>query len=135
MKTCPDPKRTNGPYKWFIEEMVDLAKPSYAKWLLEQGHMERRNEADLPLTDEEALRKNFFLRLNQQDREMLGNILDEVNRAAIHSVCSFLEGYLSCDEMKISFGDGEIPASPYGTMHYDLVAIMEGDTWPDEQKN
>jgi hypothetical protein len=131
----PDPKRENGAYKWFIEQMRDLAAPSYAKRLSENGHLERRNDADLPLTDEESRRKEFFLKLSADDRQMLGQMCDAQKRAAIHDVCAFLEGYLACDEMKISFADQDIPASPYGTMHYDLVAIMEGDEWPDEQRN
>jgi hypothetical protein len=135
VKTYPDPKRANGAYKWFVEEMVELAKPGYSTRLSQQGHLERTNEADLPLSDEEARRKELFLRLNQQDRELLGRLLDKARRSAVHDVCSFLEGYLSCEELKISFGGEEIPASPYWTMHYDFVAIREGDIWPDEQED
>ena len=76
--------------------------------------------------------KEFFLRQKPEDREMLARLLEEERIGAIHDVASFLEGYLSCDEMKLTFGDQDIPASPYATMHYDLICILEGDEWPDE---
>jgi hypothetical protein len=89
VRTYPDPARKNGAYKWFVEELLEIAAPSNAAWVQRHGHLERMNDADVPLKPEESRRKEFFLRLDASEREMLGRMLDETRRAAVHDVCSF----------------------------------------------
>jgi hypothetical protein len=133
VNTEPDPKRENGAYKWFIEELSHLARPQYAAQLSKRGHLERANEADAPLHREEEMRKAFVLKLSATERTVLGDMLDEARLAAVHDVAAFLEGRVSGEnKLKISFAGSDIPASPYESMHFDLISILEGDIWPDE---
>jgi len=134
VKTEPNLSRENAAYKWFIEELYRIAKSSVsANRIRKSGHPERINDADLPLETDEARRKEFFLRQKSEDREMLARLLEEERIGAIHDVASFLEGHLSCDEMKVTFGDQDIPASPYWSMHHDLIGLVHGEAWEDEQ--
>jgi hypothetical protein len=134
VNTYLDPARDNGAYKWFIEELYSLARSSVsATRVREHGHPERTNDADWPLEADESRSKELFLRLKPEDRETLTQLLEQEWISAFHDVASFLEGHLSSDEMKIVFGDKEIPASPYWSMHHDLIGLVRGEGWEDEQ--
>ena len=63
---------------------------------------------------------------------MLARMLENSYRRAIHDVASFLEWASSCDDLKMEWKGESIPASPFNTMHHDLVGRLAGDPWPDE---
>jgi hypothetical protein len=129
-----DPVRENAAYKWFIEQLFDQANASVAvNRIRKNGHPVRTNDADLPLEQPDAETKALFLKLDNKERELLAQLLRHERIGAVHDVASFLEGYLSNEELKISFHEHEIPASPYWSMHHDLIGLVRGEGWEDEQ--
>ena len=128
-----DLQRKNAAYKWFVENLSDGAQSSVsANRIRKNGHAERINDADLPLEADEAERKRIVLNLTSDEREALARMLERERMAAYHDVAAFLEGWLS-DGLKVAFKGDPIPASPYWSMHYDLIAVAAGDGWEDEQ--
>jgi hypothetical protein len=128
-----DPLRKNAAYKWFVENLCNRGQSCVsANRIRKNGHPERMNDADLPLEADEVERKRIFLGLAPEEREALARMLEHERMAAYHDVAAFLEGQLG-DGLKVSFQGEPISASPYWSMHYDLVAVAAGDGWEDEQ--
>jgi hypothetical protein len=125
---------TNSAYKLFVDELVELSRVEVtAKRIREYGHSERTNDAHLPLEKIEQQRKEFFLFLLPQQREIIAELLEEAYSGAIHDVASFLEGKLCSDDMRITWKGEDVTSSPYATMHYDFICRRDGDVWPDEE--
>jgi len=79
-------------YRNFIDEMVAIARRCVpADRIGAHGHMERTNDRALPLTAEEALRKEFCLTLSPGQTAILAQSLLDEREAAIHDVLSYLE--------------------------------------------
>ena len=118
-------------YRWFVDELASLARSDVtANRIRRHGHGERTN--DMPLDAVELERRELFLRLPSNERELLAGMFEHCRERAIHDVAAFLEGLLSCDGMRMERGGQEIPASPYNTMHADLLGRIENESWPDD---
>ena len=119
-------------YKWLIDSFVEIAKYDVSVMRIrENGHAERSNDLDLPLSEEEIHRKDLLLRLEPQEREIIASMLEQSRRGAIHDVASFLEGALSSHDIQLTAKHELISGSPFATMHYDLDCRLHGDDWPD----
>jgi hypothetical protein len=122
-------------YKSFIDQLVEISRvDTTAKRIRENGHGERTNECDLPLSETEHQRKTFLLSLNSNQHIMLAEMLEEARTGAIHDFASYLEWAISCDQMTLNWKGENIPSSPYTTMHYDFICRNQGDTWPDDKE-
>lgn len=129
-----DDSRKNAAYKYFVEELAKCAKRNIdANRIRSNGHPERINEDDQPLDEAELKRKIFFLRQSPEDQEMLATFAERVRVSALHDVAALLVDFLSLDEMKISLWGQNVPASPYNMMHADLLGLLDGEKWEDEQ--
>lgn len=133
MKTIPDPARENGAYKWFIEELATVARISIEAKRIRTLDDPNKTWHVQTGADPEQDRKYAFLRsLDHEGREIVARMIEHATIGAVHNVASMLDGYLSTNELTMSAKGIEIPASPYETMNYDLICILEGDEWPDE---
>ncbi len=123
----------NSAYKNFVDELVELSRVEViAARIREYGHSERTNDADLPLEEKEQKRKELFLSLLPQQKEIIAELLDESYSSAIHDVACFLDSKFCSDELKMIWKGENVSSSPYATMHFDFVCRQEGDAWPDE---
>jgi len=120
-------------YKWLIDQLSKFATHDVpASRIGAHGHAERQNESSLPLTEEERARKHFLQQLDPEQKEMIAKMLQHSRISGIHDVACFLEGELSCGEMKLTIRGEQIEGSPYADMHFDLICRIEGDEWPDQ---
>ena len=129
-----DSSRKNAAYKYFVGELAKCASRSVeADRIRKNGHPERTNDADLPLNEVEEKRRALFLRLAPEDREILAKFVEKTRVGALHDVASLLEDWLALDEIKISLHGYSVPASPYNMMHADLLSLVAGEPWEDEE--
>ncbi len=121
-------------YQEFIDGFVKLASSDViANRIRKNGHAERINDDDLPLTDEEDERKALLLSMKEHDRELIAQMLDDCRRSAIHDVLADLQWSYSYGGLELSADGHRFPIDPFwGEMHVDFVCRLEGDEWPAE---
>lgn len=119
-------------YRVFVDELAKIAQTSvtYSR-VLANGHPVRTNEADLPLGADEAELKSIFLRLSSGERTILANALGRERRATVHDVAAFLEWAAVSEGLEIAWRGEVFGASPYETMHMDLMRRLEGEDWSE----
>lgn len=118
-------------YQEFIDGFVKLARSDTgANRIRQNGHAERVNDDDLPLTPEEAERKALLLSLKDHDRELIAQMLEDCRRSAIHDVLADLQWSYSCGGLELTSAGHRFPIDPFwGEMHADFVCRLEGDEW------
>lgn len=122
-------------YKRFIDRIVDQAKCNVSTNRIRQnGHAERLNEADMPLTAPEAARKNLLLSLSVDERQVLVEMLQAQRESALHDLLTMIEGEISEGSLKITSEGLPLGESPFGSYHFDFVCRCEGDNWPDTEQ-
>lgn len=123
---------THNAYKRFVDEMVTVASRDVSSARIRKhGHPVRTNEPDSQLSTEEQRLKQLFLKLNSEERELLAVALQEERVSALHDFASFLQWATSCDDLRMNWGGEEFGASPYNTMHGDLIGRLASDAWEE----
>lgn len=130
-------------YKEFVDQLVGLSDSQAAR-RVEQGLWQRVDDSKnkrpkfaalAEMTDrfqsEVVARNGVLASLDQRQRSEIAKIVTEERTGAIHDFLAFLHdsGYrLSRDG--VSFELGLFGTEP----HYDYVARLNGDKWPDSSK-
>ena len=119
-------------YKALIDEFVETARREVlAARIRNWGHSERNNADQLPYDAKEASRVQCFAQMDAEQREVIAGLLEDVRQGAVHDVCAALEWLTTSDQLEIRWHGVVLPGSPFGSYHYDFMARMSGDTWPD----
>lgn len=83
-----------GDYREFIDAMAELARSSVSAGRIRiNGHAERTNDRDLPLTDAEAFRKRMLLSMTDDQREVVAALLAEERIGGVHDVIANLDAF------------------------------------------
>jgi hypothetical protein len=113
----------------FIDGCVEVARTEVlAERIRRHGHIERNNEATLPLDENEAARKNVLLQLDPAQREVIAGVLEECRRGAIHDLLAHLEWLMTSDGFRMSWKGIDI--CPIETLHLDFIGRAMGYPWP-----
>ena len=114
-------------YKTIVDALANLGRGVYRNWVIERGFWPQ-------LPKNEAI-NDFLNRLNQSDKEVLVNLLEEARDGGIHDTLAFFNDKISVDGLKIVENDVEMAQEPFGTeLYYDWVCRREGDPWPSEEE-
>jgi len=75
--------------------------------------------------------------LNEDDRMLIAQLLQESRDAGIHDTLRHLNEEILCNGMKISIGGVELPEEPFGmTLYQDWVGRVQGEyEWVDEESS
>ena len=114
-----------GIYKEFIDKLVEMSRQCPQERALKKGC--------IPWMEESAPILNGILeKLNQRERDALGDLALDAYHSAIHDTLALLEWMRCCKDMTIT-ADGEIlPIGGYEGMHCDYIGRRDDWQWPDE---
>jgi hypothetical protein len=122
-------------YKDFIDRIVGLAQSNVTTRRIRQnGHSERTNEADRPLTPPEAARKALVQSLTPEARQVLEEMLQDQRESALHDLLSMIEEEISAGSLEIISKGTALRESPFGSYHFDFICRLEGDDWPGSEQ-
>jgi len=118
-------------YRWLIDQFVEIAsRDVLADRIRRNGHGVRTNDSeDFPLSAQEEEEKELLVSLAPDARLVVARMVEKARRSAIHDLACFLEGEITVGRMSVFVDDEE--ESPYASYHYDFMARLEGDNWPD----
>ena len=122
-----EPNTPQEAYKAIIDSFVDLMNYNV------RADAVRRPGVYLGWAGERGVKK-FVNSLDASQRKVLARMLEHARDGAIHDVAAQLDGWLSGDDICLTFRGKKIPIDTYATMHYDYVCRREGDEWPDSAK-
>lgn len=118
-------------YKRFIDSFVQLAQSNViADRIQENGHSERTNDADRPLSAQEAERKALFLSLSPTQRQCTADMLRDQKVGALHDLLCLMEWEVTQGDWEVATVGVPLGKSPFGSYHFDFICRSSGDDWP-----
>ena len=119
------------PYRAFIDGLVEVSRLNVeADQIRANGHAERTNTRDLPLSAEEQARKALLLSLDRNGREIIARMLESERQAAIHDVLAHLDWAVAADRLALGAAGVSFADTAEDSFHYDFIARVAGDPWP-----
>jgi len=115
-------------YKNFIDNIVEQRDCIYSRRV--------REKLLWPSTADDNLIKqnNINESLNEENREVVSQMLQDSRDSGIHDVLVYLNEQMLLNGLRIVVDGTELPVEPFGTeMFYDWVARCDSGTWPDEK--
>lgn len=119
------------PYRAFIDGLVEVSRLNVeADQIRANGHAERTNTRDLPLSAEEQTRKALLLSLDRDSREIIARMLEAERQAAIHDVLAHLDWAVAADRLDLGAAGVSFADAAEDSFPYDFIARVAGDRWP-----
>lgn len=120
-------------YRAFIDELAENARDNLvARRIRADGHAERTNTRDLPLTDEEQARKTLLLSLDRNGREIIARMLEDEHVAGAHDVLAHLNWSVAAERLNLGADGVSFDTVAEDSFHFDFIARHAGDPWPSE---
>ena len=112
-------------YKEFIDGLVKMSRQCPQEGSLKKGW--------IPWMEEYAPIVNGILeKLDQRERDALGNLALDAYHSAIHDTLALLEWMRCCKDMTITAEGELLPIGEYEGMHCDYIGRRADWEWPDE---
>lgn len=122
----------NSAYKWFIDNLVEVAKHgASSRHLREKGQIDGVRHKELAADPGQQKLAHLLGGLSPEQRALIAGLIDETRRRAVHDVAGFLEWAAAEAKLSIVLDTQSITARPYATMHVDFLCRCEGERWPD----
>lgn len=119
------------PYRAFIDGLVEVSRLNVdADQIRANGHAERTNTRDLPLSADEQARKALLLSLDRNGREIVARMLEVERQAAIHDVLAHLDWAVAADRLDLGAGGTSFADLAEDSFHFDFIARVAADPWP-----
>jgi len=116
-------------YKKFIDDLVEIQQQSDIT-------ANRIREKNLWSTsaDSELVKQNKIIKsLNDDDREIVAEMLQEARDSGIHDVLVYFQEEMDLNDLRITINGVELPVSHFWDLFHDWQYRRSGESWPDEK--
>ena len=111
-------------YQSFIDHLVKIRPCVLIKWV----------SKGWPRLDQNRRINKFLSGLSRDEKEILGQMLQQAKDEGIGDVLSYFDDEISLHALRVSRDGVELAIEPYGTeLIFDWVARSAGDAWPEHQ--
>ena len=84
---------------------------------------------------DELTRQNKIIEsLNDEERSIIADMLQEERDSGIHDVLVYLEDQMCLNGLRIVINGVELPVDPFWDMYHDWQYRRSGESWPDERE-
>ena len=112
-------------YKQTVDGLANLHHGVHRMWVKERGW------PDLP---QNKGINEFLRRLNEAEKDILVDLLENARDGGIHDVLVYLNDQMDIEGTRIVQDGVEMAHQPFDTeLYYDWTCRRQGDAWPDEK--